>query len=209
MIENIFFDFFEVFANGMFWGGVMGQYVEERFGISVDDFRQKDTGESWDLWKKLNRAEIQEREYWEMILKTHPWRATPQAFIQCTLDAMKVSIPGTFQIAYDLHKRGYNLYLVSDVWAEMRDAMFVQYPWMQWMFKKCYFSCDFGQIKSDPDYFEKICEDAGVDPARSLFIDDYDVNVNRAKEAGIQGIVFENSAQLRTELERGLGYLES
>ena len=118
---------------------------------------------------------------------------------------MKVEIPGTLQLAKELCSRGYNLYLVSDVWAEMRDMMFVQYPWIQRLFRKHYFSCEFGQIKSDPNYFEKICEDAGVDPARSLFIDDYDVNVNRAIEAGMQGIVFENAIQLRKEIESIFG----
>lgn len=118
---------------------------------------------------------------------------------------MKVEIPGTLQIVRELHAKGYNLYLVSDVWGEMRDAMLVQYSWISELFKKCYFSCDFGQIKSDLGYFEKICQDAGVDPAKSLFVDDYDVNVKRAKEAGMRGIVFKSSAQLRAELERGLG----
>lgn len=205
MIENLFFDFFEVVANGMYWGGLMGRLVEQRFGISVDDFRKKDTGVCWDLWKKLNRAEIQEKEYWDKILEVQPWQATSEQFIQCTFDAMKVEISGTFQIIRELHAKGYNLYLVSDVWAEMRDAMLVQYSWISELFKKCYFSCDFGQIKSDPGYFEKICQDAGVDPAKSLFVDDYDVNVKRAKEAGMQGIIFKSSAQLRAELERGLG----
>jgi putative hydrolase of the HAD superfamily len=88
-------------------------------------------------------------------------------------------------------------------------AMEEQYPWLLELFEHRYYSFATGQIKSDPDYFEKICRDAGVNPAESLFIDDYDVNVNRAREAGMQGIVFENSAQLRTELERGLGYLQS
>ncbi len=205
MIENIFFDFFEVFSNGMYWGGEMGRLVEQRFGISVDDYAKKDTGESWGLWKKLNRAEIREKEYWDKILEIHPWQVTPEQFIQCTREAMKVEIPGTLQLARELYFKGYNLYLVSDVWAEMRDMMFVQYPWICRLFKKHYFSCEFGQVKSDPNYFEKICEDAGVDPARSLFIDDYDVNVNRAIEAGMQGIVFENATQLRKEIEKIFG----
>ena len=205
MIKNVFFDFFEVFANGMYGLGEMGRLVEQRFGIPAIEYHQKDTGESWELWKKLNRAEIGEVEYWNKILEIHPWKLSPQEFIQCTRDAMKVEIPGTLQVAKELYGKGYNLYLVSDVWGEMRDAKYRQYPWLKEIFKKRYFSCDFGQIKSDPDYFEKICQDAGVNPAESLFIDDYDVNVNRAIEAGMQGIVFENATQLRTELERGLG----
>lgn len=192
-IENIYFDFFEVFANGMYWNGEMGHLVHERLGIPVDEFRDKDTGESWELWKMLNRAQLSEEEYWNKILELHAWDATPEDFIECTRDALRVEIPGTLQIVGELGLSSYNLYLVSDVWDEMRNAMLVQYPWISRMFKKCYFSCDFGQIKSDPGYFEKICMDVHANPAKSLFIDDYHVNVERAEAAGMQGIIFKNS----------------
>jgi putative hydrolase of the HAD superfamily len=204
-IKNFFIDFSEVFANGMYWGGEMGRLVQERLGISVDEFRKKDTGESWELWKKLNRGHLDEVEYWELIVRTHAWDIKPEEFIQCTYDAMKIEIPGTLQVVRELSQKGYRLFLISDVWRKMSLAMEAQYPWLLELFEHRYYSFETGEIKSDPDYFEEICRDADVNPAESLFIDDYDVNVNRAREAGLQGIVFENAAQLRTELERGLG----
>lgn len=200
-VKNIFFDLCEVFINGMYWGGEMGRLVEQRFGIPVDEFKKKDSGESWELWKKLNRGEIKEDEYWQKIVELNSWDVQPEDFIQCTRDALKVEIPGTLQLATELKLKGYRLFLVSDLWNEMRDAVLAAHPWIPQLFEKCYFSCDFGQVKSEPDYFEKICKDAGVDPAESLFVDDYDVNVDRAKGAGMQGIVFKTATQLSADLK--------
>ena len=36
----------------------------------------------------------------------------------------------------------------------------------------------------------------------TLFIDDLDVNINRAEETGIHGILFQNANQLKEELEQ-------
>lgn len=204
-VENIFFDLCEVFYYGIYGHGAMGNLVQERLGISVDEYCSKDFGVSWDLWKKLNCGEVHEEAYWQKLIEIHEWKATPEGFIQCSREALKVEVPGTLQVVGELRLNRYNLFLVSDLWPEMRDAMLSEHPWIQRVFKERFFSCDRGQIKSDPDCFAKICADAGVDPTKSLFVDDYYVNVNRAMEAGMQGIVFENSAQLRAELERGLG----
>lgn len=206
-IENIFFDLCEVFYYGIYGHGVMGQLVSERLGISADEYCEKDTGESWELWKKLNRGQCHEEVYWQKLIELHDWKASPQDFIQCSRDALKVEVPGTMQVVGELRLNRYYLFLVSDLWLELRDAMLAEHPWIKQVFNECYFSCNTGYVKSDPGYFEKICKSAGAKPTESLFIDDYHVNVDRAKEAGMQGIVFENSAQLRTELERELGIM--
>ena len=46
MIANLFFDFFEIIANGMYGPGAMGRIVETRLGIPLDEYCRKDTGES-------------------------------------------------------------------------------------------------------------------------------------------------------------------
>lgn len=205
MDRNLFFDFFDVLFNGMDGRNAMGRLVEQRIGISRDEYRMKDYDECWELWKLLNRGELSEVGYWEKILEKYKWDATPEDFMWCTRQALKIQIPGTYDILSELYRGSYNLFLVSDIWADMRDEMIKAYPWIKVFFKKCYFSCDFHSIKSDEGYFEKICADAGVKPSDSIMIDDYDVNIMRAKSAGMDGIIFENANQLRRELYEKLG----
>ena len=45
----------------------------------------------------------------------------------------------------------------------------------------------------------------GIEPARCVFVDDREKNVAAAREVGMRGIVFEDAAQLRRELDLTAG----
>ncbi|MGI5191429.1 HAD family hydrolase [Promicromonospora sp. CA-289599] len=61
-----------------------------------------------------------------------------------------------------------------------------------------------GMAKPDRRIFELVVERFGVDPARAVFIDDKDVNVDAARGVGFHGVVFTNTEALRKDL-RALG----
>ena len=44
--------------------------------------------------------------------------------------------------------------------------------------------------------------DLNIRPEETLFIDDFEGNIRRAQESGIDGIVFKDAVQLREELEK-------
>jgi len=61
-----------------------------------------------------------------------------------------------------------------------------------------------GMAKPDRRIFELVVERFGVDPARTVFVDDKVVNVDAARGVGFRGIVFTTTEALRKEL-RALG----
>lgn len=61
-----------------------------------------------------------------------------------------------------------------------------------------------GMAKPDRRIFELVVERFGVDPARTVFVDDKAVNVDAARGVGFRGIVFTTTEALRKEL-RALG----
>lgn len=61
-------------------------------------------------------------------------------------------------------------------------------------------------IKPDPAIFALLLDRFGLDPGRTVFVDDLPVNVEAARELGLIGIVFTGAADLRAELDR-LGVL--
>ncbi|MEU4363958.1 HAD family phosphatase [Promicromonospora sp. NPDC023987] len=61
-----------------------------------------------------------------------------------------------------------------------------------------------GMAKPDRRIFELVVERFGVDPARAVFIDDKDVNVDAARGVGFHGVVFTTTEALRKDL-RALG----
>jgi 2-haloacid dehalogenase len=62
--------------------------------------------------------------------------------------------------------------------------------------------------KPDPRIFELLLTRHGLDAARTVFVDDGAVNVEAARAAGLQGLVFTDEATLRRDLDR-LGVLPS
>ena len=198
-IKYILFDWFEVFSNGIYGVGEMGRLVET-IGLSKEDYMLKDEGFSWDLLQKQNRGLIPEKKYWKDVIADTGWNVTPEQMMELTDKAVAIPIPGTFNLAHDLYMMGYKLILVSDLGFELKERVLKDYPWVNQMFSSKYFSCDYGKIKKDPGYFEFILENEGIHHDEAIFIDDYHVNVSRAAEAGITGVLFKDALQLKETL---------
>lgn len=58
-------------------------------------------------------------------------------------------------------------------------------------FEKVYLSCEMGLRKPDPQIFTKVCEEQGLDPARTLFIDDSPQHIAGAQSVGLQTLFLE------------------
>jgi glucose-1-phosphatase len=56
------------------------------------------------------------------------------------------------------------------------------------LFEKIYFSFELGLRKPDEAIFRYVLKDAGMDPAETLFIDDFIENIQTARELGFQTI---------------------
>ena len=71
------------------------------------------------------------------------------------------------------------------------------------------FSCDYHMVKPDPAFFRLLIEKYQLDPARCVFIDDIETNLEGARAVGMHTILFENPAQAEAELDRMLGIEET
>ena len=70
---------------------------------------------------------------------------------------------------------------------------------------EAHLSFEIGLIKPTLEAFQRVARRAGIEPARSLFIDDVPANVEAARAAGFQAEVFVNEGQLRALLlDRGI-----
>lgn len=58
----------------------------------------------------------------------------------------------------------------------------------------CVFSAECGMTKPNADIFEHICEKFSLDPARTVFVDDREDNVQAAMRLGMAGYVFDGDA---------------
>jgi putative hydrolase of the HAD superfamily len=70
------------------------------------------------------------------------------------------------------------------------------------------FSGRVGLMKPQPAIFELAKQRFGLDPARTVFIDDHAGNVGAARALGWQGVHFEDAAQCTQALQAG-GWLSA
>ena len=115
------------------------------------------------------------------------------------------AIDGTVEVLSDLRERGVRLLALSNWSAETFPVARDRYPFLAW-FEGIVISGEVGVAKPDVRIFETLIERHGVEPSRTVFVDDSEANVVAAEELGFIGVRFADPGMLRADLER-LGLL--
>jgi putative hydrolase of the HAD superfamily len=108
--------------------------------------------------------------------------------------------PAMIDLVRRLHAAGYVTAILSDQthWLDELDS---RHHFMD-AFDHVYNSYHLGKGKRDPTLFDDVAADLKLPPAALLFVDDDLGNVNRAREAGYQAILFADPHTCIEELER-------
>lgn len=110
----------------------------------------------------------------------------------------------TVLLIKELAQRGFRQACMSNIdqthWEEIQS-----FPNVDNLFEKKFLSFEHKVVKPNSDAFFQMLEFLGCDRDDVVFIDDREDNVKSARDSGIDGIVFENHAQLLKDLSaRGL-----
>ena len=76
------------------------------------------------------------------------------------------------------------------------------YPSLDSLFEKAYYSFKIGLYKPDPAIFEFVMKDSGLIPEETIFIDDYKINVEAAAQCGLKAIHLDEGMEV-SELGSG------
>lgn len=105
----------------------------------------------------------------------------------------------------DLRHAGVPVYALSNWSAETFPVARSRFDFIHW-FDGVLISGDVGVTKPDAGIFDELCRRFGVDPSRSVFVDDRADNVEGARRYGFTGVLFVSGVSLRAELS-ALGLL--
>jgi 2-haloacid dehalogenase len=130
-------------------------------------------------------------EYAELI---HAWSRRTEEMIAGTID-------GSIEILRELKADGIRCYALTNMEAETYPLRAARYEFMSW-FDGTVVSAHEGVIKPEREIFERLLTRYGLEPARTLMIDDSRRNVEAAAGLGMQTVHYTSPAQLRGELER-------
>ena len=130
----------------------------------------------------LSAADV-ERLYWSV-----------NRFNQPTMDWVhELKVSGKYKIGM--------LSNISRDWMDVSLPVFDQ----QKLFDDILLSGDVKVVKPDPEIFRLMADKLAVHPNECVMIDDLSVNIDGAKLAGMQGIVYKTLDQARAELNNLLG----
>ena len=118
---------------------------------------------------------------------------------------LREAIHESVEVLAALRRRGHRLVALTNWSAETFPVARERFAFLQW-FEDIVVSGEVGLAKPDARIFRLAIERNRLDPSRTLFVDDSQVNVQAARETGLHAVHFRGAAPLREELVR-LGLL--
>jgi 2-haloacid dehalogenase len=110
-------------------------------------------------------------------------------------------VEGVVDILNELRSRAVPLYALSNWSAETFPFAERRFAFLQW-FNGVMLSGRVGLVKPDARIYRLFCRTFSLDPARAIYIDDLQKNVEAAAAVGMHGILFRDAATLRSDLHR-------
>lgn len=91
----------------------------------------------------------------------------------------------------------YKIGLLSNAFIDARQSLSKRFPGLLNIFDEVVFSSEVKMAKPDPRIYWLMLDKLGLEPASTIFVDDFRENVEAAHALGIHAIQFRNSRQAR------------
>lgn len=109
-------------------------------------------------------------------------------------------IEGSVEVLRELHDLGLRLLGLTNWSAETFPVALERFDFLD-LFDDIVVSGAERVAKPDPEIFALLVRRHGLDPSRTLFVDDKQANVDAARRAGLVGLLFTDARALRADLE--------
>lgn len=151
-------------------------------------------------WVKLDEGTITEIEAIEAIsLRNEDYREDIKRAFENWYDIL-VPINETVELLKALKEKGYKLYYLSNFHDIAFKKVKEKYDFFN-LFDGGVVSSEDNLLKPDERIYKAILNRYDLLPKESIFIDDTKINVEAAKEANIEGLVFEDANKLKLDLK--------
>jgi putative hydrolase of the HAD superfamily len=89
--------------------------------------------------------------------------------------------------------------LLSNAWSGLRHLLSTRFP-MLYAFDEAIISAEVACAKPGQDIFQLTCQRLGVEPGEAVFLDDFEENIEGARQAGLHTVHFLTSRQARADI---------
>ncbi|GAC1473202.1 MAG: HAD family phosphatase [Isosphaeraceae bacterium] len=155
------------------------------------------------LLAEYERGDLSSREFSSQFRVMCGLPISHEEFVDAWSDIFSLNT-AVAEIVVSLRKQGYTLVLGSNT-NELHAARFrIQFSEILACFDGLILSFEVGHLKPTPPFYLACAKAVGASPGDCLFIDDLSENVEGARAAGFQGLVFQDALNLVEDL-RTLG----
>ena len=153
------------------------------------------------LWNEVDRGVLSTNELVEAFTKNAPdyEKEIREAYLHVG-DSIEL-LPHAVEWTSSLKERGYHLYIISNYGEYTLEQTKSKMDFLEYM-DGAIFSYQYQIIKPDKRIYEQLLKNYDLKAEECVFIDDKAENVEGAKAAGYQGIVFTSYEEVQEELEK-------
>jgi HAD superfamily hydrolase (TIGR01509 family) len=167
------------------------------------------------LFSKFETNEIREKEFIETLQAVTPHPVNENQ-IRTAWSAMLLDFPvQRIEMLKNLKSEGYKIFLLSNINSIHLQDVYANFHEehgalnFDQLFDKPYYSHLIGRRKPDTDTYRFVLDDAGIEAAQTLFIDDNADNISGARKAGLHTIHHEANGDIEKVVRDFLNKINS
>jgi len=202
MITVVFFDFGGVLAEEGFRDGLLS--IARHHGLDPQEFLKTAVDLTFNQGFVTGKLDV--KMYWQMLREKTGIHAPDDALSHEVLSRFTVR-PWMLDLVKKLKQASIRVAILSDQ-TKWLDEFAKKHGFFQ-LFERIFNSYYLGMCKRDLALFDYVVAEMGVKPEEALLIDDNQENIERAKQRGLQGILFQTRESFESELTEVFPFLES
>lgn len=177
-------------------GGEMPAVVAEKLGTPYQETREIFYGEFNDI---VDLGHYSQDDFWNHVLDT---LGKSRSMKKILLDFFYEDqfVDEELADAIRDYKKHYKTGLITNYSEIMREMIETEWQ-VKGLFDEIIISSEVGLVKPDPRIYQLMLDRLGCLPEQAVFIDDRIRNIEGAKAAGLNAILFENRVQALKELD--------
>jgi len=194
MFKAVIFDLNGVFIKSR----KLSERFEEKFSIKQEDFlsvlneimpkvRMPNAGDTLSYWKP-------HFDKWGLNL-------SKEAFFDFWFSGEK-EVLEMISLARELKNRGVKLFILSNNFVERSEFYKNNFPFLQELFEKVYYSWQTGFMKNDEAAYKNLLKGDNLKPEECVYFDDSPANIELAGRLGIKSYLFESAEETREILSK-------
>jgi len=202
MIKVVFFDFGGVLAEEGFREGLLA--IAGHHGLDPQDFLKTAVDITFNQGFVTGKIDV--KIYWQMLREKTGIHASDEALSYEVLSRFSIR-QWMLDIVKKLKQAAIRVAILSDQ-TKWLDEVAKKYGFSR-LFERTFNSYYLGMCKRDLALFDYVVAEMKVKPEEALLIDDNQGNIERAKQRGLQGILFQTRETFENELTEVFPVLES